>query len=62
MCVIFFFVFGGVADVKGKQEPLDLYVSGSGSQEETDTFLRQNQNRLWKMISGKVEAGGAFLC
>lgn len=31
MYVIFFFAFGGVADIKSKQEPLDLYASGSGS-------------------------------
>lgn len=33
MYMIFFFPFGGVADVKSKQEPLDLYVSGSDTQE-----------------------------
>lgn len=33
MYVICFFHFGGVADIKSKQEPLDLYVSGSDTQE-----------------------------
>ena len=33
MYVICFFHFEGVADIKSKQEPLDLYVSGSDTQE-----------------------------